>query len=100
MVLVVEDQPFQREYLLNLFRERGVQYLVGAGDGAEALKAADRVEAGLRAHGVSVRGVDYLDRALLHLAGDLDDLAPAVAEITSGAGILQPAGTRWVDRPK
>lgn len=36
-VLVVEDQPFQREYLLNLFRERGVQYLVGAGDGAEAL---------------------------------------------------------------
>ena len=61
---------------------------------------AGKVESDLRARGVGVLGVDYLDRALLHLAGDLDDLAPAVAEITSGAGILQPAGTRWVDRPK
>lgn len=61
---------------------------------------AGKVESELRARGVGVLGVDYLDRALLHLAGDLDDLAPAVAEITSGAGILQPAGTRWVDRPK
>ncbi|MCG8654426.1 YigZ family protein [Yimella sp. RIT 621] len=60
---------------------------------------AGKVESDLRARGVGVLGVDYLDRALLHLAGDLDDLAPAVAEITSGAGILQPAGTRWVDRP-
>jgi uncharacterized YigZ family protein len=58
---------------------------------------AGRVEAGLRAHGVSVRGVDYLDRAVIHLAGSLTDLDPQVAEITSGAGRLVPAGTTWVD---
>jgi len=37
-ILIVEDQPFQREYLLNLFREQGVEQLRAAEDGAEALR--------------------------------------------------------------
>ncbi|WP_275627492.1 EAL domain-containing response regulator [Pseudomonas sp. 273] len=41
-VLIVEDQPFQREYLLELFREQGVVHLEAAADGAEAIERLDR----------------------------------------------------------
>lgn len=61
---------------------------------------AGKVEADLRARGAQVLGVDYLDRAVLHLAGELPALAPAVAEITSGTGELTPAGGIWVDLPE
>lgn len=61
---------------------------------------AGKVEADLRARGAQVLGVDYLDRAVLHLAGELPALAPAVAEITSGTGELTPAGSIWVDLPE
>lgn len=81
----VEGAPLVRRQQLSLF------------DLSVAHADAGRVEAGLRAHGVAVRGVDYLDRAVLHLAGALADLDPQVAEITSGAGRLVPAGTTWVD---
>lgn len=37
-ILIVEDQPFQREYLLNLFREQGVEDLRAAEDGVDALR--------------------------------------------------------------
>ncbi|AGI23072.1 two component response regulator [Pseudomonas sp. ATCC 13867] len=37
-ILIVEDQPFQREYLLNLFRELGAEDLRAAEDGDDALR--------------------------------------------------------------
>ncbi|MGK8707045.1 EAL domain-containing response regulator [Metapseudomonas otitidis] len=37
-ILIVEDQPFQREHLLNLFRELGVTQLSVAEDGREAAR--------------------------------------------------------------
>ena len=37
-VLVVEDHPFQHEYLLNLFNEMGGVVLKAAHDGVEALE--------------------------------------------------------------
>lgn len=41
-VLVVEDQAFQREYLLELLREQGVAHLEAAADGAEAVERLER----------------------------------------------------------
>lgn len=61
---------------------------------------AGKVEAELRARGTQVLGVDYVDRAVLHLAGTCSELDASVAEITSGTGILQPSGTHWVDIPQ
>jgi len=61
---------------------------------------AGRVEAELRNRGVSVRGVEYLDRAILTVAvapGGVHDLEATVAGVTSGAGDLAAAGTEWVD---
>lgn len=45
-ILIVEDQPFQREYLLNLFRDLGADQLRAAEDGADALSclAAERFD--------------------------------------------------------
>lgn len=59
---------------------------------------AGKVEADLRARGVDVIGVDYLEQAVLHLAGERERLEPLLAELTSGTATLDPAGTRWVDR--
>ncbi|WNF40327.1 YigZ family protein [Rhodococcus sp. SG20037] len=59
---------------------------------------AGRVEAELRARGVSVLGTTYGSKAVMTLAaGDADDLDSIVASITSGAGQLEPAGSMWVD---
>ena len=41
-VLVVEDQAFQREYLLEQLRTQGVCYLEAAADGAEAIERLER----------------------------------------------------------
>lgn len=41
-VLVVEDQAFQREYLLQQLRDCGVVHLEAAADGAEAVRQLDR----------------------------------------------------------
>lgn len=68
-------------------------------DLAVAHAEAGKVEADLRARGVQVLAVDYADRAVLHLAGSHAALNASVAEITSGTGVLEPAGTQWVDRP-
>ncbi|AVK03883.1 MULTISPECIES: EAL domain-containing response regulator [Pseudomonas aeruginosa group] len=57
-VLVVEDQPFQREYLLNLLRERGVQSPMGAGDGAEALLCLKRERFDLVLSDLMMPGMD------------------------------------------
>ncbi len=43
-VLVVEDHPFQRSVLVTMLRDLGVEDLVEAGDGAEALAALDRTD--------------------------------------------------------
>ncbi|MBO3277689.1 EAL domain-containing response regulator [Pseudomonas schmalbachii] len=37
-ILIVEDQAFQREYLLNLFRDLGVRSLEAAEDGEDAMR--------------------------------------------------------------
>ncbi|WP_423357122.1 EAL domain-containing response regulator [Pseudomonas citronellolis] len=57
-ILVVEDQPFQREYLLSLFREHGVRHLVGAGDGAAALGWLEREEFDLVLCDLMMPGMD------------------------------------------
>ena len=61
--------------------------------------AAGRVEADLRARGVRVLEVSYLDAAVLTLAAPASgaDLDETVAAVTSGTGELRPAGYRWVD---
>ncbi|MGC0362697.1 putative YigZ family protein [Rhodococcus sp. 27YEA15] len=61
---------------------------------------AGRVEAELRARGVSVLGTTYGSKAVMTLAtDDADDLESIVASVTSGAGQMEPAGTMWVDTP-
>ena len=61
---------------------------------------AARWEAELRARGVTVLGVDYAERATLHLAvpaGDEEALQAQVAARTAGTAIAQPAGETWAD---
>ncbi|MFF0813605.1 IMPACT family protein [Rhodococcus sp. NPDC003318] len=59
---------------------------------------AGRVEADLRARGVTVVETSYGAVATLTLAtGEPEHLADTVAEITAGGGELVPAGVRWVD---
>ncbi len=76
-------------------RRLAVRYDVEAGH-AEAA----RLENDLRSRGISVLGVDYGQRALLHVAvpadeaADFDDL---LAAVTGGAAHAQPAGELWVD---
>ncbi len=61
---------------------------------------AGRLESDLRARDVTVLGVDYAERATLHVAVPADaagGFAATVAELTGGASTPQPAGTSWVD---
>ncbi len=60
-----------------------------------------RLENDLRSRGMAVLGVDYAERATLHLAvpsQDTDELDRGVAELTGGAGTAVPVGMEWVDR--
>ena len=63
---------------------------------------AGRVEGGLRARGLTVLQVSYAEApdAVITLAapsGRDEQVAAAVAELTSGAATAQPVGTRWQD---
>jgi len=61
---------------------------------------AGRLENDLRSRGVSVLGVDYAERATLHLAlpaGSAEGLPRTLAEVTGGTVEASPAGTDWVD---
>jgi uncharacterized YigZ family protein len=61
---------------------------------------AARWEAELRARAVTVLGVDYAERATLHLAvpaGDAEALEAQVAALTAGTATPQPAGETWAD---
>jgi hypothetical protein len=61
---------------------------------------AGTLENGLRAHDVTVLGVDYGAEARLHLAvpaTDADVLPRLLAELTGGELAPKPAGTGWVD---
>ena len=71
------------------------QYAVVAGH-AEA----GRLESDLRARGVTVLGVDYAERATLHVAVPAEGaagFADVVAELTAGASVPEPSGATWVD---
>ncbi|MED5608313.1 EAL domain-containing response regulator [Pseudomonas sp. JH-2] len=57
-VLVVEDQLFQREYLINLFRERGVESVVGVEGGVEALRWLEQEEVDLVLSDLLMPGMD------------------------------------------
>jgi EAL domain-containing protein (putative c-di-GMP-specific phosphodiesterase class I)/AmiR/NasT family two-component response regulator len=57
-ILIVEDQPFQREYLLNLFREQGVVHLCAAEDGAEALRWLEQERFDLVVSDLMMPGLD------------------------------------------
>lgn len=61
---------------------------------------AAKWEAELRARGVSVLGVDYAERAVLHLAVPADAAAgfpQQVAAVTAGTALAEPVGEGWVD---
>jgi uncharacterized YigZ family protein len=61
---------------------------------------AGRLESDLRARDVTVLGVDYGERAALHVAVPADAAAgfvATVAELTGGVSAPEPAGTSWVD---
>lgn len=57
-VLVVEGQPFQCEYLLNLFREHGVTHLDSAHDGAEAMRCLEQDDYDLILSDLLMPGMD------------------------------------------
>jgi uncharacterized YigZ family protein len=61
---------------------------------------AGKLESDLRAREVSVLGVDYAERATLHVAVP-DDAAPGfdalLAELTGGSSKPDPIGAEWVD---
>jgi EAL domain-containing protein (putative c-di-GMP-specific phosphodiesterase class I)/DNA-binding NarL/FixJ family response regulator len=57
-VLVVEGQPFQREYLLALFRDQGVVHLHAAADGAEAIERLERQTFDLVLSDLLLPGID------------------------------------------
>jgi hypothetical protein len=61
---------------------------------------AGRLESDLRARDVTVLGVDYAERATLHVAVAAESaagFAAVVAELTGGSSSPQPVGTSWVD---
>ncbi|MCP8464674.1 EAL domain-containing response regulator [Pseudomonas sp. ZM23] len=57
-ILIVEDQPFQREYLLNLFRELGAQELRAAEDGSDALRCLEQERFDLVVSDLMMPGLD------------------------------------------
>jgi putative IMPACT (imprinted ancient) family translation regulator len=59
-----------------------------------------KLENELRSRGVAVLGVDYAERATLHVAVPADDadlLRRLLAELTGGTTAVEPAGESWVD---
>jgi uncharacterized YigZ family protein len=61
---------------------------------------AGRVESELRSRGFAVLDTTYGATVTLLLGaapGDLERLQGVVAELTSGAGVAEPVGERWVD---
>ncbi len=61
---------------------------------------AGRLESDLRARDVTVLGVDYAERATLHVAVPAEGaagFAAVVAELTAGASVPEPSGATWVD---
>lgn len=61
---------------------------------------AGKLEHEFRARGITVSGVDYAERAVLHLAlteGQLGRAPGLLAELTQGVGVLETAGSTWVD---
>lgn len=63
---------------------------------------AGRLENDLRARDVSMLGVDYAEKATLHVAvpaAELEALAGVLAELTGGTAAATPTGTRWLDVP-
>lgn len=61
---------------------------------------AGRVEGDLRARGVTVLDTTYDERVRMLLGVEpagVAALEEAVAALTSGAGVLEPVGERWVD---
>jgi putative IMPACT (imprinted ancient) family translation regulator len=76
-------------------RRLSVSYDVEAGH-AEAA----RLENELRSRGVTVLGVDYAQRVLLHVAVPAEEAAgfgDLLAALTGGAATARPAGEDWVD---
>ncbi|CAD5107938.1 EAL domain-containing response regulator [Zestomonas carbonaria] len=57
-ILIVEDQAFQREYLVNLFREQGVSRLEAAADGEDALSRLKAREFDLVLSDLMMPGLD------------------------------------------
>ncbi|SDO42058.1 uncharacterized protein, YigZ family [Nakamurella panacisegetis] len=76
-------------------RRRRLELLTLAVDHA----VAGRVESELRSRGVVITGTEYGPSAVLTLAVPAfsDEVAGTVASVTAGAGVLRPAGFRWVD---
>ena len=59
---------------------------------------AGRLESDLRARGVHVVGVDYAERAVLHVAVPSGlALPPLLAELSGGSVTAVPTGQAWLD---
>ena len=59
---------------------------------------AGRLESDLRARGVHVAGVDYAERAVLHVAVPSGlALPPLLAELSGGSVTAVPTGQAWLD---
>jgi len=64
---------------------------------------AGKLENELRARNVAVLGVQYAERATLHMAvpaGDPGTLDAVLAELTSGRAVAEPVGVDWFDAPR
>jgi uncharacterized YigZ family protein len=60
-----------------------------------------KLENDLRSRDVAVRGVDYAERATLHMAvpdGEVKQLSAVLAELTGGTAVAEPVGSDWTDR--
>jgi EAL domain-containing protein (putative c-di-GMP-specific phosphodiesterase class I)/CheY-like chemotaxis protein len=89
-ILIVEDQPFQREYLLNLFREQGVQHLRAAEDGADALQWLARERFDLVISDLLMPGLDGVQ--LIQRLAELPE-PPLLAIMTSAQRSLMGSAT-------
>ena len=59
---------------------------------------AGRVESELRQRGVTILGTDYEQSAVLRIAADdAAELDAQVSGVTSGVGVVVPAGAEWID---
>lgn len=91
-VLVVDDDPFQRELLAELVAQMGVHRVVIAADGREALDALDSVHPDVVICDLDMAGMDGIELlrhvAQRHFAGSVILMSGASSHVLATAGDL------------